>query len=426
MEEIFELPEHSETKLALRGACQVALLRERLVAAGAVEPRAGEILPTDWLATLSLADLMQRATPFFWLNVVRLHAACKPGGARLAIALRDLLMTSFDAFFPVVPDGFSCRLPAADDRAIVLPRLGVHLPDSVGPAQLCRVGRKVLRVEHGGQAVTLPLESLPADTRLAWLPVGRGESARLLLSSAPALFPDSSIGEITTEPPDPAGHAAMITSALEMIHEVDPRRGEQIAAGITWYVPLHSPNPENHRSWTAPLLRGVIFLSPSQDRRTLAEAIVHEYYHGVLNARMELEPLLAGGAEPRFYSPWRNDPRPLSGLLHALYVFAGVAEFLLRAEGVRTLAEQRGALRERRRLVVERLRLGSAQVPLELVTAPGRRLLAGLQGIIDRHEAELGLPSGRLPDVLAAHLRAWSAAHPRLAAQMRQPVLSGA
>lgn len=27
----------------------------------------------------------------------------------------------------------------------------------------------------------------------------------------------------------------------------------------------------------------------------------------------------------RFNSPWRNDPRPLYGLFHAVYVFSGVA-----------------------------------------------------------------------------------------------------
>jgi len=39
---------------------------------------------------------------------------------------------------------------------------------------------------------------------------------------------------------------------------------------------------------------------------------------------------------------------------------------------------------------------------------------------------ELGLPRDCLPDPLAGHLRKWCAAHPRLAAAVRQPVGVGA
>ncbi len=422
MDALFELPAAAETELGLRRACQLALLRDRLE--GAPER---EFFPAGWLETLRLADLVRHATPFFWLNVLRCHAACDNAGAGLAVALRFLLVTGFDAFFPVAPDGFTCRLPAGDDPVIVLPRLGVRLAASGGPARLRRVSRSVLQVEDGdGQATTIPLDDVPAAARLAWQAVGGDDSARLLLSSHPALFPGSCAADMPTEPPDPAGHAAMIASALRLIQEVDPRRGKQIATAVAWYAPLISPGPEVHRSRTAPQLGGVIFLSTSRDRRLLAEAIVHEHYHGVLHTRMELEKLLIGGDEARFYSPWRDDPRPLAGLLHALYVFSGVAEFLLRAEASPSLAEERGALRGRRRLVVERLRLGHAQAPVEHFTPAGRRLLDGLKEVIDRHEAELELPRDRLPDPLVAHLDKWCAANPHLAALVRRPVRSGA
>ena len=90
------------------------------------------------------------------------------------------------------------------------------------------------------------------------------------------------------------------------------------------------------------------------------------------------------------------------------------------------MAEERGALRDRRRLVVERLRLGHAQAPVEQFTPAGRRLLEGLKEVIDRHEADLELPRDRLPDSLAVHLRKWCAANPHLAAGVRRPVPSGA
>jgi HEXXH motif-containing protein len=382
-------------------------------------------LPAGWLEALPVAELVRLGTPFFWLNVVRSHAACGDGGRDLALALRHLLMTGFDAYFSVLADGFSCRLPA-DDAGIVLPRLGVHLPACAGPARLCRAGQRLAQVEaEGAQAMSVPLNDVPAGARLRWLPVGHDGTARLLLHAHPALLPPSCAADIPTDPADPAGHAAMITAALELIQEVDPRLGAEIAAAIRWYVLLTSPDPDVHRSRTVLNLRGVLFLSPGRDRLMLAEAIVHEHYHGTLNARIELEQLLVDDDRRRFYSPWRNDLRPLAGLLHAVYVFTGVAEFLLRAERTPSLAEQRGAIRERRRVVVERLRLGHAQVPWESFTPHGRRLLEGLKAVIDSHETDLGLPRDRLPDALLAHLRQWCVANPDLAAGVR-PFRSGA
>jgi HEXXH motif-containing protein len=417
MDDLFDLPGSAATELGLRRACQLALLRDRL---SDTPPQ--QFLPA-WLETLSLADLLRRATPFFWLNVSRCHAACVNASSRLIIALRYLLLTGFDALFPLLPDGFSCCLPAGDEPILVLPRLGVRLPASDGPLRLCRVSDKVLRVEDGqGLATTVPLDDIPATARLAWLPVGQHGSARLLLHAHPALFPDCSALDI---PPDPARHAALLNAALQLIGEVDPRRGEQIENAIGWYVSLSSDSPAIHQARTMLEPRGVLFLSPVANRRILAEAIVRAYCQDVLRGRMAVEKLLAFGDEARFYAPWWDEPRPLAGLLHALFGFTGVAEFLLRAEKSPALAEEQEALREHRRLVVEQLRLGHAQALPKYFTPAGQRLLAGLKAIIDRHEAELQLPPGRLPDTLVAHLRKWCAAHFHLAVEVRRPVRSG-
>lgn len=58
----------------------------------------------------------------------------------------------------------------------------------------------------------------------------------------------------------------------------------------------------------------------------LAESIVHEFRHNLLHQLERAYPIFEPGSpnEARFYSPWRDDPRPLSGILHALFVFLDV------------------------------------------------------------------------------------------------------
>lgn len=121
-----------------------------------------------------------------------------------------------------------------------------------------------------------------------------------------------------------------IERAWDMIVEADPLVADEIANVIDVMVPVVSDVVDVHLSSSFPELFGGFYLSWSSQAQTLAEAIVHEYHHVKLNAILENDPIIIGGTEEAiFYSPWRDDPRPLSGLLHAVYAFAGVTRFWL-------------------------------------------------------------------------------------------------
>ena len=68
------------------------------------------------------------------------------------------------------------------------------------------------------------------------------------------------------------------------------------------------------------------------DEYQLAEAIVHEYSHNLLNMIILTGEIFEGQVpkEEIYYSPWREDPRPITGVLHAVFVFVNVCELLER------------------------------------------------------------------------------------------------
>jgi HEXXH motif-containing protein len=70
-----------------------------------------------------------------------------------------------------------------------------------------------------------------------------------------------------------------------------------------------------------------VFLSLGPDARSVAVTLAHELQHTKLVALMDLFPLLRPDPAERFYAPWRDDPRPLAGLLHGTYAHLGVAGF---------------------------------------------------------------------------------------------------
>lgn len=96
--------------------------------------------------------------------------------------------------------------------------------------------------------------------------------------------------------------------------------------------PLRIDDPEYDVSYSDPEVPFSIFVGVHADRvehealRT-AEAILHETMHLQLSLVEDVVPLVAGGEE-RWSSPWQRRPRPTQGVLHGLYVFRAVQEFL--------------------------------------------------------------------------------------------------
>ncbi|WP_151480320.1 HEXXH motif domain-containing protein [Streptomyces albicerus] len=126
---------------------------------------------------------------------------------------------------------------------------------------------------------------------------------------------------------------------------------------------------------------GAMNISRPDTGLTLAEILVHEFQHSKLAALLHLFPLVEDDREERYYAPWRPDPRHLTGLLHGVYAFTGVAGFwrdrLTEAEHTEAAAYHFALRRTQTRLVVRTLQTSGR------LTAPGRRIVAGLARVLD-------------------------------------------
>jgi hypothetical protein len=72
---------------------------------------------------------------------------------------------------------------------------------------------------------------------------------------------------------------------------------------------------------------GRIMVSPPPDALTLAVSLVHEFQHIKLGGLMHLTSLVTDDGVPRYYAPWRDDPRPIGGHIQGIYAFFGIAAF---------------------------------------------------------------------------------------------------
>jgi hypothetical protein len=103
-------------------------------------------------------------------------------------------------------------------------------------------------------------------------------------------------------------------------------QAEVLAAVLDCVVPVEADPAARGISATSADAFGAVAMSEPADATALAVALLHETQHSVLNAVSYLFDLHED-PDALGYSPWRDDPRPASGILHGAYAYLNVARF---------------------------------------------------------------------------------------------------
>lgn len=166
-----------------------------------------------------------------------------------------------------------------------------------------------------------------------WQPIVFGnmevnECDSLIVAAARAAADSYAHAPISLTPGARLAFIGVLRQALDRIREVDALLAAQISECIRLIVPLRREDPTRHVSSTYSHLPGAIFLCHDSNPSLQAETLVHEFCHDALHALLARDPLFIGGeAEALYYSPWREDPRPLRGILLGAHAFLNVARF---------------------------------------------------------------------------------------------------
>ncbi|WP_186318920.1 HEXXH motif domain-containing protein [Streptomyces sp. SAJ15] len=227
---------------------------------------------------------------------------------------------------------FSLPVPARSG-AVWLPSVGrALLPDqpvwSVAQVEFGS-GRLSLRGAVG-PPMRVPLPSERAST--GWQPPRRldldprGESR-------PVVLDDLGHHHIMPTPPEALTDASAecwetrLRAAWALLREADPQSAVDIAGFLRSIEPL--PARDAHRSTSATSGDGVGRLAANEQRSgtQLASVLTHEVQHSKLSALMHMYALCDSDDASLLYAPWRNDPRPLRGVLQGVYAFTAVARF---------------------------------------------------------------------------------------------------
>ena len=118
----------------------------------------------------------------------------------------------------------------------------------------------------------------------------------------------------------------MLTEAWEILAIRHYHAATSVTRELVTLVPLLARGMSGI-SATSRHAPGTVTLTPPRDGTRLAATLVHELQHTRLGLALELIPLAGRPPGERLYSPWREDPRPLTGLIHGLHAATAVADF---------------------------------------------------------------------------------------------------
>lgn len=138
---------------------------------------------------------------------------------------------------------------------------------------------------------------------------------------------------IIFEEPEIAEKArAIVDEALSIIEAWRPAVASELRAicSAVQFVRDPTAHPDKIVSFSDNSVPGALFVSVTQgdvfiDAYDLADSLVHEYRHQKLYLFERQYPTTSPGA--LVASPWRDDLRPVSGLLHAIFVFVELRRF---------------------------------------------------------------------------------------------------
>jgi HEXXH motif-containing protein len=198
--------------------------------------------------------------------------------------------------------------------------------------------------------------------------------------------------------------------AWALLVRQDRGRAAAVAAALDVVSPLPAAEPYRPLSASCDESFAGILASMPDDAEQLAVTLVHETQHVELGALLHQLTFLRAADGPLCYAPWRDDPRPVAGLLQGIYAFAGITDFwrVRRGSGGGPLAELEFAL--------WREHLGRALGSLgghPSLTPHGRTLIAGLASTVDGWAGERVDPgTQRLARAIAAdHYGQWRCYH---------------
>ncbi|GAB2566427.1 HEXXH motif domain-containing protein [Paractinoplanes abujensis] len=226
------------------------------------------------------------------------------------------------------------------DGAIMLPGLGLARLAPPGTHGHAVVTVTPGRVEITREGTRIELRDLGGEGDERWLPLRKlGATYSTLrtvylddLDPFRDLSDPYTKAQLTEPPPrltaaQAAAWSRSFHGALEILRQQYEGYSTGIDEVLRSVVPLTAEPVTNGVSNTSLHAYGGVNMSAAGGPHQFALTLIHECQHAKLAALTDQVELQKPSVVKDLYAPWRDDPRPLSGLLQGIYAHLGVTDF---------------------------------------------------------------------------------------------------
>jgi len=310
--------------------------------------------------------------------------------------------------------GFACTIEVpVTGGTVTFPSLGqAVLPGRHGMATVrcCPDGAELIA---GKRCVLIP--NSPQLDSPGWRGIRgitarwAGTTIRLLVDDLdPYRIPMSSLcPRLTTG--ETRGWQSSLRGAWRILMRHHRAVAEEIRSAIVVLVPRQQP-ARGTVSATARETFGCVALSAPSRPLELAVALAHEIQHAKLCAVLDIVRLTLPDDGRRYYAPWRDDPRPLNGLLQGAYAYLGVSGFWRRQRHHATGAEALQAHAEFARWRLAVLYVTAKLLDSGQLTLAGHDFVSTMAAVVRawRDDPVPAEAADRARDAAGRHLESWS------------------
>lgn len=316
-----------------------------------------------------------------------------------------LLLLAFDALFEYIDNNSKYDVICPIDSNITLPSTGVNLSLSSSLCNISKEGNNIRLQTTDGEWKVYPVSS-----KYKILPT----LAMLDLKYDNYLYNNiikSNVDCNLIESSECADFFIKLNHAIHRLIEADKEIFYHLDR-IEAIIPLAFVANDITKSFTLSGIPHLVFLSDSNSSIKLMENLIHECLHDELNIFMNYYDLISEKGI-NYYSSWRDDARPIRGLIHAIYVFTGIFNFYAKC-----LKEQNNILEEEKSFIIFRYsliyyELGLAFYQLEYenseLTELGKDFIKSLTKIYENSCSDYIYSS--CPSSIIEHLDQWQSSN---------------
>ncbi len=181
--------------------------------------------------------------------------------------------------------------------------------------------------------------------------------------------------------------------SLDIIKHYNPELYDEmlVISPCIQFIQDPTAHPEKLVSFSDNVVPGALYVcvrlnNGFADPYDIADSIIHEHRHQKLYILEKFAPTVESEV-PYVASPWREEPRPVSGLFHAVFVFSDLQSYWV------SLINQPGDLGSRARATAknyeEMLNEGIATLKSTKLTFLGNELLKELENVVNKNSYSL-------------------------------------